>query len=157
MPPGALALEIVTPDGVALQETDVEVVVFHRREPRFEPGSEIAIFPLHGPLLVRAAVAPARFRKGNRTVHLALGGGFAQVLRDTVVIVTPRIERLSPLEANPPRAARAICRRWREELGQLQMEMVGFPEADRAGKADKSNWAAEAEEGGQGGQGGQDG
>jgi F0F1-type ATP synthase epsilon subunit len=145
MPPGALALEIVTPDGVALQETDVEVVVFHRREPRFEPGSEIAIFPLHGPLLVRAAVAPARFRKGGRTVHLALGGGFAEVLGDTVVIATPRLERLSPEEANPLRVAREVCRGWREEAGQLQFEMVGSPEATRAGKADKSNWAGEAD------------
>jgi len=139
MPPGALALEIVTPDGVALQERAVDMVVFHRREPRFDPGSEIAIFPLHAPLLVRAAVGPARFRRGDRTIHLALGGGFAQILHDQVVIVTPRLERVSPLETDPHRAAREVCRRWREEPGQLRAEMVGYPEADRAVTADKAD------------------
>jgi F0F1-type ATP synthase epsilon subunit len=137
MPPGALALEIVTPDGVALQESDVDMVVFHRLESRFDPGSEIAIFPLHGPLLVRAAVGPVRFRQGDRTIHLALGGGFAQILHDQVVIVTPRLERVSPAERNPRRAAREVCRRWREQLGQLRAEMVGYPEADGAVKTDR--------------------
>jgi F0F1-type ATP synthase epsilon subunit len=141
MPPGALALEIVTPDGVALQESDVDMVVFHRLESRFDPGSEIAIFPLHGPLLVRAAVAPARFRRGDRTIHLALGGGFAQILHDQVVIVTPRLERVSPAERNPHRAAREVCRRWREQLGQLRAEMVGYPEADGAVKTDRRDKA----------------
>jgi F0F1-type ATP synthase epsilon subunit len=128
MSPRTLALEIVTPDGVALQEGEVEVVVFHRHEPRFDPGSEIAIFPLHGRLLVRIAVAPVRFRKGDRTMHLAMRGGFAQVLDDQVLIVTPRLERVSPAEANPAAAARKLCRRWREELGRLQEEVVGYPE-----------------------------
>jgi F0F1-type ATP synthase epsilon subunit len=141
MPPGALALEIVTPDGVALQESDVEMVVFHRLESRFDPGSEIAIFPLHGPLLVRAAVAPARFRRGDRTIHLALGGGFAQILHDQVVIVTPRLERVSPAERNPHRAAREVCRRWREELARLQVEIVGYPEEEKAVKTDRRDKA----------------
>jgi hypothetical protein len=44
MSPRTLALEIVTPDGMALQESGVDVVVLHRRERRFEPGSEIAVF-----------------------------------------------------------------------------------------------------------------
>ena len=121
----ALVLEVVTPDGVALQEAEVDLVVFHRKEPRFDPGSEVAIFPLHGPLLVRIAVAPARFSKGGRTIHLALGGGFAQILHDQVVIVTPRLESVSPQEQNPDRVVREVCRRWREESGRLQAEMVG--------------------------------
>ena len=57
-----LTLEIVTPDGVAVREERVEVVVLRRRERRFERGSEIAVFPLHGPLLVRLPVAPVRWR-----------------------------------------------------------------------------------------------
>jgi F0F1-type ATP synthase epsilon subunit len=128
MSPRTLALEIVTPDGVALQESDVDMVVFHRRESRFDPGSEIAIFPLHGRLLVRIAVAPARFLKGGQTVHLALRGGFAQVLHDQVLIVTPRLEQVSPAEGNPPAAARELCRRWRGEVVDLEEELVGYPE-----------------------------
>jgi F0F1-type ATP synthase epsilon subunit len=128
MSPRSLELEVVTPDGVALRESEVDMVVFHRRELRFDPGSEIAIFPLHGRLLVQIAVAPARFLKGGQTVHLALRGGFAQVLHDQVLIVTPRLERVTPAEANPPAVAREVCRRWRGEVVDLQEELVGYPE-----------------------------
>jgi len=116
MSPGALTLEIVTPDGVALQEDGVEVVVLRRREPRFEVGSEIAIFPLHAPLLVRLAVAPARYRKGGETVHLAVEAGFGEVIGDRVVIVTPRCERVPATNLDPSASAEELCDRWRAVL-----------------------------------------
>ena len=112
----ALTLEIVTPDGVALEEGGIEVVVLRRREPRFEVGSEIAIFPLHAPLLVRLAVAPVRYQKGADTVHLAVGAGFAEVVEDRVVIVTPRCERVPAGEPDPIAGAEKLCRRWRRDL-----------------------------------------
>jgi F0F1-type ATP synthase epsilon subunit len=122
-----LSLEIVTPDGVAVSEDAVELVVLRRRERRFERGSEIAVFPLHAPLLVRVPVAPARYRTEGRTVHLALGGGFAEVKRDRVLVVTPRCERFPAGEPDPIRAARALCRRWEREMRDLGVEMVGAP------------------------------
>jgi F0F1-type ATP synthase epsilon subunit len=115
MNPRALRLEIVTPDGVALKEEGVEVVVLHRREPRFAVGSEVAIFPLHAPLLVRLAVAPVRYRKGMATVHLAVGAGFAEVVDDRVVIVTPRCQRVPATEPDPGGSVEELCGRWRRE------------------------------------------
>lgn len=124
-----LVLEIVTPDGPALSEEAVDVVVFRRRERRFELGSEIAVFPLHAPMLVRIPVAPARYRKGGRTVHVVVGGGFAEVRRDRVLIVTPRCERVAAGEPDPASSARELGRRWRRELRGLPEEMIGYPQS----------------------------
>lgn len=120
-----LALEIVTPDGRALLEEGVDAVVLRRRERRFELGSEIAVFPLHAAMLIRVPIAPARYRRGGETVHLALGGGFAEVRRDRVLVVTSRCEKV-PRGAPAPRAiAREICRRWAEEIGDFRAAMAG--------------------------------
>jgi len=122
-----LALEIVTPDGVALTETGVEVVVLRRRERRFEIGSEIAIFPRHGPMLVRIPVAPAKYERGGETVHLALSGGFAEVRMDRVVVVTPRCSRVPAEAADPVDAAMNLCEAWRAEAADSEAAIVGVP------------------------------
>jgi F0F1-type ATP synthase epsilon subunit len=115
----ALELEVVVPDGLVLHEEGVEVVVLRRRERQHAVGSEIAVFPRHGPLLVRLAVAPARYRKGGVMVHLAFGGGFAEVLHDRVRVVTPRCERITGSAPDPPASAEAACQAWREHEGSL--------------------------------------
>jgi F-type H+-transporting ATPase subunit epsilon len=125
--PRTLALEIVTPDGVALSETGVDVVIFRRQERRFALGSEIAVFPRHAPLLVRIPIAPVRYRRRGETVHLAVGGGFAEVLNDTVLIITPRVEHVSSAVPDPHRAASAICRRWQRTMADVRREMAGYP------------------------------
>ena len=110
-----MMLEIVTPDGVVLQEGGVEVIVLRRREPRFEVGSEIAIFPLHAPLLVRLAVAPVRYQKGADTVYLAVESGFSEVMGDRMVITTPRCERVPVTDPDPLAMAEDLCGRWRRD------------------------------------------
>ena len=98
----------------------------HRREKRFELGSEIAVFPRHGPLLVRLPIAPLRYYKAGERVHLAVGGGFAEVLKDRVLVVTPRVERVAPTDQRPLASAGAICRRWRQEAVDSRERMVGY-------------------------------
>lgn len=120
----SLVLEIVTPDGVALRESGVETVVFRRREPGFEVGSEIAVLPLHAPMLARIAVAPVRYRRGGETAQLAVDGGFAEVVDDRVVIVTPRVERIAAAVPDPLGAAVDVCRRWRAEVVDLRYPVV---------------------------------
>jgi F-type H+-transporting ATPase subunit epsilon len=92
-----LSLEIVTPDGMAVQEREVDVIVLRRRETRFEVGSEIAIFPRHGPMLVRLAVAPVRYHQRGGIRRLTVGGGFAEIRGDRVRLVSPWVE---PIVAN---------------------------------------------------------
>jgi F-type H+-transporting ATPase subunit epsilon len=122
----ALVLDIITPDGVALSERDVDAVIVHRRERRFERGSEIAVFPLHGPMLVRIPVAPVRYRRAGATVHLAVGGGFMEVLRDRVRIVTRQMERVPAAAPDARAAAGDVCRRWRREAEDTHVQLVGY-------------------------------
>lgn len=121
-----IALEIVTPDGVALRESEVDVVIFHRQERRFEPGSELAVFPGHEAMLVRIPVAPARYRCRGGSVHLALGGGFAEVSQDRVLIATPRFERVVAGDPDARSTARKVCRKWRQAAVDFQHEMAGY-------------------------------
>jgi F-type H+-transporting ATPase subunit epsilon len=122
-----LTLEVVTPDGVALREPDVEVVVLRRRERTHDIGSEVAILPQHGPLLVRIPVAPARYGKGRETVHLALSGGFAEVRDDRVTVLTPRCVRQTDTARDPESAAADLCVRWRAEAAGSREEIAGVP------------------------------
>ncbi len=121
-----LVLEIVTPDGKSLKERQVDVVVFRRREKRFELGSEIAVFPRHAPALIRIPVAPLRYRKGDQTQYVAVGGGFAEIKGNQVLVVTPRFETVRSDEPAPSIKARHITDQWRQEQREFQKEMVGY-------------------------------
>ncbi|HUM12732.1 MAG TPA: hypothetical protein VLT82_17420 [Myxococcaceae bacterium] len=123
-----LVLEILTPDGPALTEHGLDAVVLRRREARFELGSEIAILPLHAPTLIRMSVAPLRYRRGGQIFYLAVGGGFVEVERDRVLVVTPRCERPAPGEPDPRSAAQETCRTWRRERVDSREAMAGYPE-----------------------------
>ncbi len=121
-----LALRIITPDGQSLTEAQIDVVVFRRKEHRFESGSEIAVFPRHAPLLIRIPVAPVRYRQGDTTTHVAVGGGFAEVKENEVVVVTPRFAKIPAHDPHPSRAALRLTRQWRNELKDFRREMVGY-------------------------------
>ncbi len=86
-----MQLEIIAPDGERLAADAVDEVVVRRREPRFELGSEIAIFPGHAPMLIQLPDAPVRYRSRGQTFHVIAAGGFVEVKRDRVLIVTPRL------------------------------------------------------------------
>jgi F-type H+-transporting ATPase subunit epsilon len=121
-----LVLQIVTPDGQSLEEKHVEVVVIRRKEKRFELGSEIAIFPRHAPALIRIPVAPVRYRKGERTYYIAVGGGFVEIRENQVLVVSPRFEKIRADEPMPSRKARQVTEQWQDERKEFQREMVGY-------------------------------
>jgi F-type H+-transporting ATPase subunit epsilon len=129
MNPERLVLEIITPDGRTLREQDIDVLIFRRKERRFEQGSEVAIFPLHAPTLIRVPVAPLRYRKGGRTDYLVVDGGFVEVKNNQVLVVTPRFEVISPDEQNPERKAHQRAAQWRGEQKEFRKEIVGYLEA----------------------------
>jgi F0F1-type ATP synthase epsilon subunit len=83
----ALILDIVTPAGSRLHEEAVDCVVVRRLEAAHDPGSEVAIYPRHGPLLMRTQAGTARFRRGAVTTKLTVGYGVLEVYRDHVTIV----------------------------------------------------------------------
>ncbi len=121
-----LDLEIITPDGKSLNEKQVHAVIFRRREKRFELGSEIALFPRHAPALIRIPVAPLRYRKGEQTWYVAVGGGFVEIKENQVLVVTPRFEKIRSDEPAPAIKARHITDQWRREQKEFQKEMVGY-------------------------------
>ncbi len=121
-----LVLKIITPDGQSLKEKQVDVVVFRRKEKRFELGSEIALFPRHAPTLIRIPVAPVRYRKGARTYYVAVGGGFVEIKENQVLVVTPRFEKIRVDEPMPSKKAGQVTEQWQQEKKEFPREMVGY-------------------------------
>ena len=121
-----LMLQIITPDGQTLKEKHVDAVVVRRREKHFELGSEIALFPRHAPLLIRMPVAPLRFRKGDRTLYVAVDGGFMEIKDDQILVVTPRFETMRAGDPASSTNARRRTEEWRREQRVFQKEMVGY-------------------------------
>ncbi len=75
-----LTLEIVTPEAKVYSDTIDSVVV-----PTVE--GEIGILPGHIPLLTQVADGELRVTKGNQTHFLAISGGFAQIVGDSVRVL----------------------------------------------------------------------
>lgn len=92
---GLLTLEIVTPRGGFLREERVEEVVVRRRE-TVQPGSEVAVLPSHGPMLVALADFDLRYRVAGVAHRLRIHEGFAEVRADVVTVLTPKAERPAP-------------------------------------------------------------
>jgi F-type H+-transporting ATPase subunit epsilon len=76
-----LQLEIVTPEGKALEKTTDTVVL---------PGSlgEVGILPGHIPLTIMLDAGELRFQGESGSDSLIIGRGFALVANDTVSVLT---------------------------------------------------------------------
>jgi len=84
---GAIVLEVVSPRGLVLHREGLDEVVVRRREPRHDPGSEIAILPRHGPTLVQVCAHEVRYRRGEHKEHLRVGPGVAEIADDVVTLI----------------------------------------------------------------------
>lgn len=123
---GALRLEIVTPDGCTYGAEGVERIVFRRREREYEQGSEVAVFPGHGPMLVRMSATPLRYRRGGETCYLAVAGGFAEVKESRVLVVTPRFEEVGMDSDEVRTRASALAEQWLDEYEDFLGAMTGL-------------------------------
>ena len=96
--PTSITLEIVTPDQPLVTKTVDSVQV---------PGSEgyFGVLPGHTPLLATLSIGELWYRQGNTRYHLAIAGGFAEVLPDRVTILAQIAERAEDIDV--PRAQRA--------------------------------------------------
>ncbi len=83
----ALTLDIVTPAGTSLHESAVERVVVRRREAAHDPGSEVAILPRHGALLMQTQPCVLRLTQGGVTSEIEVGAGVLEVFHDRVRLV----------------------------------------------------------------------
>lgn len=78
-----LTLEIVTPEAKVYSDTIDSVVI-----PTLE--GEVGILPGHIPLVTKVEDGELRVTKGNQTLHLAVGGGFAEIDGDKVSVLAER-------------------------------------------------------------------
>jgi len=89
--PTKLLLEIVTPDRSIVREDVDELQV---------PGSEgyLGILPGHTPLLATLKVGELWYRTGRDTHHLAIAGGFVEVLPERVTVLAQVAERAQEID-----------------------------------------------------------
>ena len=111
--PTKLLLEIVTPDRSVVREEVDEVQV---------PGAEgyFGVLPGHTPLLATLKVGELWYRVGRETQHLAIAGGFAEVLPDRVTVLAQIAERAEEIDVARAEAAK---QRAEERLSRPQADM----------------------------------
>ena len=97
--PTKLLLEIVTPDRAIVRDETDEIQV---------PGAEgyLGILPGHTPLLATMKVGGLWYRIGQEKHHLAIAGGFVEVLPDRVTVLAQIAERAQDIDLTRAEAAR---------------------------------------------------
>ena len=107
-----IQLELVTPERLLLSEDVDEVVA-----PGFE--GEFGVLPEHTQYLAILNIGVLRYRKGNETRKIALGGGFAEVTPERVVVMADTAERADEIDLERARRAKE---RAEELLKQLSLD-----------------------------------
>ncbi|HYA43703.1 MAG TPA: F0F1 ATP synthase subunit epsilon [Syntrophobacteraceae bacterium] len=99
-----ILLEIVTPERKVLSET-VDIVV--------APGElgEFGVLPGHIPFLCKLKIGELRYRIGAAAVHVAVMGGYAEVLNNQVTILAPAAEAATEIDVIRAKAARERAER----------------------------------------------
>ena len=94
-----ILLELVTPERLVLSEEVDEVVA-----PGYE--GEFGVLPGHTQFLVILNIGVLWYRKGSAIKKLALGGGFAEVTHDRVVVMADTAERADEIDLGRAKRAR---------------------------------------------------
>jgi F-type H+-transporting ATPase subunit epsilon len=94
-----IRLELVTPERLLLSEEVDEVIL-----PGYE--GEFGVLPEHTQYLAILNIGVLRYRKGNETRRIALGGGFAEVTPERVVVMADTAERAEEIDVERARRAR---------------------------------------------------
>ena len=94
-----IRLELVTPERLVLSEEVDEVVL---------PGylGEFGVLPGHTQYLAILNIGMLWYRKGSAKTRIALGGGFAEVNHDRVVVMGDTAERADEIDVERAQRAR---------------------------------------------------
>jgi F0F1-type ATP synthase epsilon subunit len=82
-----LTFEIVSPRGSDYYLDEVDRVVVRRREELYVPGSEIAIYPHHAPLLMQIQPCRIRISRGGGVLERDVPASVLEVQSDHVTVV----------------------------------------------------------------------
>jgi len=95
-----IRLELVTPERMLVSEEVDEVIA---------PGyvGEFGVLPEHTPYLAILDIGILRYRTGAETRKIAVGGGFAEVGPDRVVVMADVAEKAEEIDIDRARKAHA--------------------------------------------------
>jgi len=93
-----IRLELVTPERLLVSEEVDEVIA-----PGFE--GEFGALPDHTPYLAILEIRIQRYRKGTATQKIAVGGGFAEVGPERVVVMADVAEKAEEIDVERARRA----------------------------------------------------
>lgn len=99
-----ILLEIVTPEKTVLSEA-VDIVVAPGEE------GEFGVLRNHIPFLTKLKIGELRFRIGADLRHVAIMGGYAEVLPDRVTVLAPAAEEATEIDLIRAKAARERAER----------------------------------------------
>ena len=117
-----MRLELVTPERLLLSEDVDEVIA-----PGYE--GEFGVLPEHTQYLSILNIGVLRYRKGDRLHKVALGGGFAEVTPERVVVMAETAERAEEIDLERARRARE---RAESALKTLSMDDESYGKAAAA-------------------------
>lgn len=117
-----IRLELVTPERLVLSEEVDEVVL-----PGYE--GEFGVLPGHTQFLAILNIGMLWYRKGSAVTRIALGGGFAEVTHDRVVVMADTAERAEEIDVERAQRARD---RAEARLKELSMDDETYIKAHAA-------------------------
>ena len=94
-----IRLELVTPERLVLSEEVDEVVL-----PGYE--GEFGVLPGHTQFLAILNIGMMWYRKGSAMIKIALGGGFAEVTPERIVVLADTAERTDEIDVARAQRAR---------------------------------------------------
>jgi len=112
---GKILLEVVTPEKLLLSQQVDEVIA---------PGSEgeFGVLPGHCHFLSTLRIGELRYRVGDRTFHMAVLWGYAEVTPDRVTIMAEIAEKAEDIDVGRAQAAVESAER-RLKAGGLPAEL----------------------------------
>lgn len=117
-----IRLELVTPERPLVSEEVDEIIA-----PGYE--GEFGVLPEHTQYLAILAVGVLRYRRGGEVRKVSVGGGFAEVTPDRVVILADVAEKAEEIDVARARTAHG---RAEEALRDLPMDDASFPRMQAA-------------------------
>jgi len=117
-----IRLELVTPERLLLSEEVDEVIL-----PGYE--GEFGVLPEHTQYLAILNIGVLRYRKGSETRRIALGGGYAEVTPERVVVMADTAERAEEIDVERARRARE---RAEAALKELSLDDETYAKANAA-------------------------
>ncbi len=124
-----LHLEVITPEGIKLDERVDEVVAP-------SVNGEFGVLPGHLPMLAALNIGLLHYTKGGKSTDVAVGTGFAEIIGDKALILTDRFITRDKIDVLPVRE------RLKEVDGKLERWEGEPDDPERLELVEEEQWLA---------------